>query len=181
LTLAPVTAPRLSDTFGDQFKGWRRLAAAHRVARMTWAGSTPGCAGHLGRLAGLEAGWGEGAAGDTLVHADVRADNVLLTPSQVVFVDWPWASIGAAWFDLLGMLPSVHMQGGPAPESLLADHLVARDADPVAVTAVLVGVAGFFLRQSQQPAPPGLPTLRAFQAAQGRAALAWLRVRTGWP
>ncbi|MCW2917154.1 MAG: hypothetical protein JWN52_5222 [Actinomycetia bacterium] len=26
----------------------------------------------------------------------------------------------------------------------------------------------------------GLPTLRAFQDAQGRAALTWLRTRTGW-
>ena len=79
------------------------------------------------------------------------------------------------------MLPSLHMQGGPEPEPLLADHPVAQDADPVAVTAVLAALTGFFLRQSHQPAPPGLPTLRAFQEAQGHAALAWLRVRTGWP
>jgi aminoglycoside phosphotransferase (APT) family kinase protein len=181
LTPTPVKAPRLSDTFGDQFKGWRRLAAAHRRGEDDLAWLDAWARRHLDRLAGLEAGWGEGAAGDTLVHADVRADNVLLTPSRVVFVDWPWASIGAAWFDLLAMLPSVHMQGGPEPEPLLADHPVAQDADPVAVTAVLAALTGFFLRQSHQPAPPGLPTLRAFQEAQGHAALAWLRVRTGWP
>jgi aminoglycoside phosphotransferase (APT) family kinase protein len=181
LTPTPVKAPRLSDTFGDQFQGWRRLAAAHRRGEDDLGWLDAWARRHLDRLADLEAGWGEGAAGDTLVHADIRADNVLLTPSRVVFVDWPWASIGAAWFDLLAMLPSVHMQGGLDPEPLLADHWVARHADPAAVTAVLAAVTGFFLRQSQQPPPPGLPTLRAFQAAQGRAALAWLRVRTGWP
>jgi hypothetical protein len=36
------------------------------------------------------------------------------------------------------------------------------------------------VRQSRQPHPPGLPTLREFQAAQGRTALAWLKIRTGW-
>ncbi|MEZ4617961.1 MAG: hypothetical protein R2867_20965 [Caldilineaceae bacterium] len=33
---------------------------------------------------------------------------------------------------------------------------------------------------SLQPDPPGLSTLRAFQAAQGAIALDWLAERTGW-
>jgi len=28
--------------------------------------------------------------------------------------------------------------------------------------------------------PPGIPTVRAFQAAQGRVAISWLRERSGW-
>ena len=39
--------------------------------------------------------------------------------------------------------------------------------------------AGSWCRHSLQPAPPGLPTLRAFQAAQGAVALAWLRAPHG--
>jgi hypothetical protein len=42
---------------------------------------------------------------------------------------------------------------------------------------VLAAIAGFFVSDSLEPAPPGLPTLRGFQLAQGRAALAWLRRR----
>ncbi|MCT9932010.1 aminoglycoside phosphotransferase family protein [Planotetraspora sp. A-T 1434] len=59
--------------------------------------------------------------------------------------------------------------------------VAARDAeaDPDAVTAVLAAMAGYFVRQARQPAPPGLPTLRAFQGAQGRTALPWLRSRLG--
>lgn len=38
----------------------------------------------------------------------------------------------------------------------------------------------FIVREGLQPAPPGLPTLRAFQAAQGEAARSWLVRRTGW-
>jgi hypothetical protein len=41
-------------------------------------------------------------------------------------------------------------------------------------------VAGYFTRQALLPDPPGLPTVRAFQAAQGSQARAWLRRRTGW-
>lgn len=41
-----------------------------------------------------------------------------------------------------------------------------------AVTAAVAAVAGFFTGEGLRPAPPGLPTLRAFQAAQGNAARA---------
>jgi hypothetical protein len=92
----------------------------------------------------------------------------------------PWACLAAPWFDLVAMLPSVHMQGSPSPETLFNDHPVTRTADPGAVTAVLAALTGFFVRQSRQPPPPGLPTLRAFQAAQGRTALDWLKGRTTW-
>jgi hypothetical protein len=51
---------------------------------------------------------------------------------------------------------------------------------PGAVTAVAAAVAGYFTRQALLPAPAGIPTVRRFQADQGRHARAWLRERTGW-
>jgi RIO-like serine/threonine protein kinase len=39
----------------------------------------------------VEATWAGHAAGTTLLHADIRADNVLLTGGGVVVVDWPHA------------------------------------------------------------------------------------------
>ena len=51
--------------------------------------------------------------------------------------------------------------------------------DPDVITVLLTAVAGFFVAHSLRPGPPGLPTLRPFQAAQGDVALAWLRRRTG--
>jgi hypothetical protein len=99
----------------------------------------------------------------------------------VVAVDWPWACAGAAWVDLLLLLPSVTMQGGPDPEPAFAAHPVAAGADPEAATTALAGFAGFLIGGSRQPPPPGLPTLRAFQLGQGLVALDWLRQRTGWP
>jgi aminoglycoside phosphotransferase (APT) family kinase protein len=180
LTPAPVAAPGVASRFGEEFRGWRRLAQAQRRDGDDVAGLDPWARRHLTALASLESGWEAAAAGPALIHADVRADNLLLTGDRVVVVDWPWACVAAPWVDLLAMLPSVRMQGGPPPEDVFRGHPVSRGADPQAVTATLAALAGFLVRQSRQPPPPGLPTLREFQAAQGRTALAWLQQRTGW-
>jgi aminoglycoside phosphotransferase (APT) family kinase protein len=135
---------------------------------------------NLDRLAGLEAGAPEAAAGGTLLHLALRADNLLLTSDRVFVVDWPHARVGDAWVDLLFFAPSVAMQGGPSPEELLDRYPRAGQAEEGAITAVVCAIAGFFVHEGLRPAPPGLPTLRAFQAAQGRVARGWLARRTGW-
>ena len=58
-------------------------------------------------FAEFEALAGELAAGECLVHGDIRADNVLLTDDRVWFVDWAHAYIGAPWVDVVLMAPSV--------------------------------------------------------------------------
>jgi aminoglycoside phosphotransferase (APT) family kinase protein len=180
LTPAPAGMPRIGERLEDGFRGWRRLAAAHAAGADDLASLDPWAARHLDGLADLEAGWAEATEGPTLLHSDLRADNLLLTPTRVVAVDWPWACVGAAWVDLLLLLPSVTMQGGPDPEATFAAHPVAAGADPEAVTAALAAWAGFLVEGSRQPPPPGLPTLRGFQLGQGVVALDWLRRRTGW-
>jgi aminoglycoside phosphotransferase (APT) family kinase protein len=181
LTPAPAGIPLIADRLQDSFMGWRRLAAAHAAGEDDLDGLDPWAARHLDRLADLEAGWPAATEGPTLLHSDLRADNLLLTPTRVVAVDWPWACAGAAWVDLLLVLPSVTMQGGPDPEPTFAAHPVATGADPRAVTIALAAWAGFLVGGSRQPPPPGLPTLRAFQLGQGLVAVEWLRQRTGWP
>jgi aminoglycoside phosphotransferase (APT) family kinase protein len=176
LTPAPARLPPIADRLHDSFQGWRRLAAAGEVA-----GLDPWAARNLDRLAGLEAGWPAATEGRALVHGDLRADNLLLTPTRVVAVDWPYACAGVGWVDLLLLLPSVTMQGGPDPEPTFAAHPAAAGADPQAVTAALAAWAGFLVAGARLPDPPGLPTLRAFQRGQAVVALAWLRRRTGWP
>lgn len=176
LTPCPVAAPPAAEALAEDFSGWRRLCEqpeGELLGRLdAWT------LDRLALLADLADGWTDGAAGDTLAHADLRADNMLLTADgRVVFVDWPHAVRAAPWFDLLFMLPCVRAQGGPDPEEVFTAHPLGRDADPDAVTATLAALAGFFVEHSLRPAPPGLPTLRAFQRAQGEAATAWLRRR----
>jgi Phosphotransferase enzyme family len=158
------------------FDGWAGLAAMAEPPGPL----DPWARAHLPRLAELEATWPAASGGTTLVHGDIRSDNVLVTTDGVVFVDWPHASIGTPVIDLIGWAPSVVLEGGPQPEALLAAHRPTRDADPAVVTALLAAVCGFFVSRSLRPPPPGLPTVRAFQGAQGEVALAWLRRRTGW-
>ncbi len=177
VTPSPVTAPTVLEANADDFQGWRRLSRARDDGTDELTGLDPWLSDHLDELADREASWPRAAEGVTLAHADLRADNILLTGGRVLFVDWPAACLAAAWFDLLLMLPSVAMQGGGDPEQIFAAHPVSRGADPEAVTTVLAALTGYFVQHSRQPAPPGLPTLRRFQAAQGEIATAWLRRR----
>ncbi|MER7172591.1 aminoglycoside phosphotransferase family protein [Streptomyces mesophilus] len=176
LTPAP---PGVAPIHEEPFQGWRLLAAAHADGADDLADMDPWVVENLAALAARERHCREATAGDTLSHGDLRADNLLLTDKGAVFVDWPHACRAARWFDLLVMLPSVAMQGGPDPEALFTAHPVAEGADPQDVTTVLIGLTGMFLDQARRPAPPGLPTLRPFQQAQGEQALAWLKVRLG--
>ena len=177
LTPSPVPSlTPLAEYARPMFGGWAELAAV----AATPAGLDEWACDHLDALAGLESGWPEACQGPTLLHGDVRADNVLLADGDVVFVDWPHAAVGSPAFDVVAWAPSVVLEGGPPPEELLARYVPPVTVDPDAVTVLLAAVAGFFVERSLRPPPPGLPTVRAFQAAQGGVALDWLRRRTGW-
>ena len=69
------------------------------------------------------------------------------------------------------------MQGGPPPEEVIARYPAALTADPAAVSAAILATAGFFTHRALEPPPPGLPTVRAFQAAQGAVARHWVAQR----
>ncbi len=79
-------------------------------------------------------------------------------------VDWPWACRGAA-FTALVLSPSAAMQGGPQPADLIASSRSGGAAGPQAVTALVCALASYVTESSLRPPPPGLPTIRAFQAA----------------
>ena len=164
----PPHVPTVADRYGGAFRGWRTLAGEG-------GGDVPDpwCRRHLDRLAELEAQWEEVTVGPLLVHGDVRSDNVLLVGDDVVFVDWTSTCTGVGWFDLVAMLPSVELEGGGPPERVL--ELAGVGIDPEALLPVVTALAGYFTERGRLPDPPGLPTVRAFQQAQGALARAWLR------
>src|SRR4051794_26902709 len=153
-----------------------------------WAGGTKLAAGdgpadpwarqHLDRLVALEQTVEQATAGEHLLHVDFRADNVLLGAGRDWLVDWPWARAGAPWVDVVLGAPCIALQGGPNPDDLLQRAGVSAEAE--AVNAVAAAFAGVMVYLSVQPPPPGIPTVREFQAAQGRIAMDWLRTRTRW-
>ena len=118
---------------------------------------------------------------DTLVHADTRADNLLIDASGRVFlVDWPWACLGPVWLDSLALLVNVNLYGGLNVEAILTSTPLLAAARPEDQTGFLAGLASFSLNEARKPPrQAGLPTLRAFQRAQGDATLGWLERRLG--
>ncbi|KOX11674.1 phosphotransferase family protein [Nocardiopsis sp. NRRL B-16309] len=176
LTPAPADTVPATEDLAVPYSSWRRLSAGEGPARAEalpdWARE------NLPLLTDLEKDWAAAAAGDTLAHTDLRADNMLLTPERVVLVDWPYAVAGAPWLDLLMMLPSVAAYSPQVdPEQVWRDYRHAAGVDADAVNAVLAAIAGDYLTQCQQPDPPNIPTLRPHQRAKGEATLRWLRAR----
>ena len=174
--------PRTDDQLADDFTGWRQLHGLDRATQSQFAD----LAGDLGRwaLTNLEqlVRWEQEAlrvcAGDALVHGDLRADNVMIDPDhqhRVWIIDWPHASVGAPWLDLAFMLPSVALQGGGDPATNFRAHAVSEGVHDDDLRAALAGLSGYFAWSSRQPPPRGIPNLRRFQAAQGVAAIRWLR------
>lgn len=174
--------PRTDDQLAEDFTGWRKLHALDRDSQVQYAD----LAGDIGRWA-LEnveqlVRWEQESlrvcAGDSLVHGDLRADNVMIDPDhqhRVWLIDWPHASVGAPWLDLAFMLPSVALQGGGDPATLFREHAVSDGVHDDDLRAGLAGLSGYFAWSSRQPAPRGIPNLRRFQAAQGVATVRWLR------
>ena len=186
--------PDATDGLAELFTGWERLRDDPDPGLGAIA---PWAVGRLDELADLARRGVTACAGDALLHGDLRADNLLVTDDGVVVVDWPYASRGAAFSDVVSFLPSVGMQGirgrtdpltGPA--DVEHRHAVGAELDalfrsgPSAegvaaddVTAVVAGVTSYFLDACRRPPVPVIPRLRAFQRAQGAAAAAWLEVR----
>ena len=172
LTPSPIPAPPA--TIPGGLNGWASLcldpSALDELPGLdAWARE------NVGLLSEVASTSDSAHQGSTLLHTDIRADNVLLTATGVTFVDWPHAKIGAPWVDLVYFLPSVAMQGGGDPQKLFWGHPLAHGADDQAVCSVLASLAGFFIYGATQKPPPGLPTMRKFQLAQGIEALSWLR------
>jgi Phosphotransferase enzyme family len=153
------------------FSGWRNFTNAGSAIEEL---EDPWVEKHLGVLTDLEADWTRAARGTSLVHTDLRADQILIAKDRAFFLDWPHAKIGAPWIDFLFMAPSIVLQGGPGMNSLIHRSPLAnvRKSDLLSVAAAL---AGFFLWNSLQPPPPRLVTLRAFQRSQGNVMTEWLK------
>ena len=172
LTPSPVAdLRRAEDELAEAFRGWHEIRDSPPADLDPWARE------HLDLLCELAEAGSHSLEGATLCHTDMRADNVLLRPDgSVVFVDWPWASLGPPWLDTLMLLFNIRLYGGHDVEMLLRKHCDASSAD---VDGVLAGISGFCTDAARRPDPPGLPALRAFQRAQAVVGVEWLRTRLG--
>ena len=101
--------------------------------------------------------------GSALLHFDVRSDNLAFLSERTVLVDWSSAVIGNPLLDVVGWLPSLHLEGGPAPENILGEEAVE----------LVALVAGYLAWQAGQPTIVDAPQVRLVQRAQLETALPW--------
>lgn len=177
LTPCPLPdATAAADLLRSDLTSWERIAAAPPADLDTWEAT------HLDRLcaAGRRLVAPSGPlSGDTLVHLDLRADNILIgADGGVVIVDWPWGCRGPRWLDSVLFALDPMVAGGHDPERLLRGRAVLSDADPADITDLLLALAGMWARAGRQPAPAAMPTLRAHQRRCHDAALSWGRRRS---
>jgi aminoglycoside phosphotransferase (APT) family kinase protein len=167
-TPASPLLPAVAELCGPDLAGWSRVAADPPADLDPWA------AAHLPALCAAADRALTALAGDTLVHVDSRADNLLLRPDgSVVIVDWPHAGRGAPWVDRALLLVNVLLYGGD-PDPWI-DRIPG--VPKATVVDLLAGYAGYFVDAARLPSVPTLPTIRAFQRAQGDALLPWVAAR----
>jgi hypothetical protein len=157
--------------FADELAAWPAL----------WHQSRPTLQRpHADEAAALAATFGEVVAGDTLVHTDVRDDNVLLTSDgRVLLCDWNWPTAGAAWLDSLALLIGPRGDGVDV-DAVIAARPLLRDVPPDHVDRVLAVLCGYFLHHADEPVPPTSPHVREVQRWQGEVVWDWLAERRGW-
>lgn len=131
-------------------------------------------------LAGLAGAARDGCRGTTLVHSDLRDDNVILEPTGKVWVcDWNWPTRGPLWMDALTVAISMYGDGLDANRLLEESGLVA-GVDREAVDGALALLLSYFLSAGTEPPPDASPYLRTHQQWYAAVVARWLGERRGW-
>ncbi len=163
-TPAPAWAEDLESRERVHLSGWRRVQ------------QDPGPFLSLGLCDGrwlrdalpalIASGASAALGGDSLVHLDVRSDNMCFVPEgtseRAVLIDWNWCGRGNADLDLMLWLPSLHAEGGPPPWESVADS-----------QGLAALISGYFAAQAGLPPSGGGPRARQLQLSCLRSALPW--------
>jgi Phosphotransferase enzyme family len=116
-------------------------------------------------------------AGGSVVHLDLRDDNILIgADGRVWIVDWNWPAVGAAWIDLVCVLLSARGDGIDV-EALVAQHALTRNVPARAIDALLAVLWSFWAATVDNPAPQHSPFLRHHQRWYLDVTEEWLRDR----
>jgi Phosphotransferase enzyme family len=108
--------------------------------------------------------------GESLIHGDMRSDNLCFRQGRARVIDWNHAQRANPDFDIAAWLPSLHAEGGPPPEAVLPDQ-----------PELAAWLAGYFCARAGEPPIPDAPHVRPLQLAQARTALPWAARALGLP
>jgi hypothetical protein len=166
-TPPPAGLPTVASQ-ADEIRGWPRVEADPRPFLSLGLVTSAWLARALPALARAEADLR--LDGDDLLHMDVRSDNLCFAGDRTVLVDWSWACVGNGDVEVGYFLPSLHLEGGPAPEEVLP-----RRPDLAAC------VTSWFARHAGLPPPAPGSRVREVQRAQLLASLPWAVRALGLP
>lgn len=160
-TPPPEWLPRAEEMAGV-LQGWEVVAADPAPFLSLGLVDAAWLSRHLDALIALSAA--APIAGESLLHLDLRSDNLCSLGERVVLVDWNWAMRGDARLDLAFWAPSLSAEGGPPPWETLPDE-----------PAYAALVSGVFASCAGRPELPHAPRVREIQRVQLRAALPWVK------
>ena len=170
--LTPPPAGLVLPDPSEEFAEWPAYWDHVRVTR-------PGLP-HVEEAAALATRYVEAMAGETLVHTDVRDDNILLTADgRALLCDWNFPMVGAPWLDSLFLLIGPRGDGLDVG-AVMAGHPLLSVVPDEAIDIVLALVTGYFLKSADDPVPATSPFIRDAQRWQGEVCWEWLRERRGW-
>jgi hypothetical protein len=165
---APPAGAMSLDSLRDDLAGWARVE--EEPASFLALGDCTAAWLNAALPTLVEAESAARLEGDELLHFDVRSDNLCFPEGRTVFVDWNSAIRGNGRLDAVSWMPSLRLEGGPPPESLIA---------PEPELAALI--AGYFAHRARLPEIPLAPRVRTIQRAQLRVALPWVAGLLGLP
>jgi thiamine kinase-like enzyme len=159
---------RFSEVHGDVTPGWRTVGAEPEAFLSLGLVGAPWLGPALPLLIEYEGRCR--TDGDCLTHFDLRSDNICLTESRAVFVDWNNACLSHPLLDLGFWLPSLAHEGGPEPERILPD-----------APEIAAFVSGYFAARAGLAQIPDAPRVRLIQLQQLETALPWAARALGLP
>jgi fructosamine-3-kinase len=102
----------------------------------------------------------------SLLHGDLRSDNLRLRQGQLRLFDWPAITVGRAEWDTVAFAQSVTAEGGSAPEQVMGWYGEIFPLEADAVEAALAWWFVYFAHRGWREEIPGLPRVRGFQRQQ---------------
>ncbi|MHA7275034.1 phosphotransferase [Arthrobacter sp. Hz1] len=162
-----------TDVFG-QFA--RNGGAPPYLPRLTTA--------QLGDLQEVASHGREALTGDSVLHNDLRADNIIISaagrkPARALFCDWNFLSTGPAWADWVALLVYPH-HAGIDVDRWLAESPLSAGAAPDHIDAWLATLAAYMITSAAQPELATSPLLRTHQRFTARILIDWLSERRKW-
>lgn len=136
---------------------------------------------HAAEMTELAQSFPQRGSGPTLVHADLRDDNMIIEAGtgRSWICDWNFPLLGAPFIDLVTLLISMYGDGTDT-DAVLAQSPCAGDASADDIDSLLADLALYYRIAAGWPPVDNSPHLRDHQGWYAQVTAAWLANRRGW-